>query len=165
MIISAIAAVSKNGVIGKNNDVPWYLPADIKFFKNTTLNHHVIMGRKTLDSIVNPLPKRTNIILTRDLFFVATNVVVTHTLDEALDFAEQNGEEEVFILGGAEIYKLSMPYLDKLYLTEVDVEVPDGDTFFPEVDWKAWKLISQEPHQPDEKNEFAYNFKIYERRE
>lgn len=165
MIISAIAAVSKNGVIGKNNDVPWYLPADIKFFKSTTLNHHVIMGRKTLESIVNPLPKRTNIVLTRDLFFVATNVVVAHTMDEALDFAEQNGEEEVFILGGAEIYKLSMPYLDKLYLTEVDTEVPDGDTFFPEVDWKEWKLLSQSPHQPDEKNEFAYNFKIYERKQ
>lgn len=165
MIVSAIAAVSKNGVIGKNNDVPWHLPADIKFFKNTTLNHHVIMGRKTLESIVNPLPKRTNIILTRDLFFVATNVVVAHTMDEALDFAEQNEEEEVFILGGAEIYKLSMPYLDKLYLTEVDIEVPDGDTFFPEVDWKEWKLISQDPHQPDEKNEVAYNFKIYERKE
>lgn len=165
MIVSAIAAVSKNGVIGKNNEVPWYLPADIKFFKNTTLNHHVIMGRKTLDSIVNPLPKRTNIILTRDPFFIASNVIVAHTMDEALDIAEQNEEEEVFILGGAEIYELSLPYLDKLYITEVEVEVPDGDTFFPEVDWKEWKLISQEPHQPDEKNEFAYNFKIYERKE
>lgn len=163
MIISAIAAVSKNNVIGKNNEVPWYLPADIKFFKNTTLNHHVIMGRKTLDSIVNPLPKRVNIILTRDPFFVATNFIVVHTIEEALEIAENNGEEEVFILGGAEIYKLSMSYLDKLYLTEVDVEVPDGDTFFPEVDWKDWKLISQEPHQPDDKNEFAYNFKIYKR--
>lgn len=165
MIVSAIAAVSKNGVIGKNNEVPWYLPADIKFFKNTTLNHHVIMGRKTLDSIINPLPKRTNIILTRDPFFIATNVIVAHTMDEALDIAEQNGEEEAFILGGAEIYKLSLPYLDKLYWTEVDTEVRDGDTFFPEVDWSEWKLVSQDPHQPDEKNEFAYNFKIYERKE
>lgn len=165
MLVSAIAAVSKNGVIGKNNDVPWHLPADIKFFKNTTLNHHVIMGRKTLDSIVNPLPKRTNIILTRDPFFIATNVIVVHTMDEALDIAEQNGEEEAFILGGAEIYKLSLPYLDKMYLTEIDVEIPDGDTFFPEVDWSEWMLLSQEPHQPDEKNEFAYNFKIYQRKE
>lgn len=165
MIVSAIAAVSKNGVIGKNNEVPWYLPADIRYFKNKTLNHHVIMGRKTLDSIVNPLPKRTNIILTRDPFFIASNIIVAHDIEEALEIAEQNGEEEVFILGGAEIYKLSMPYTDRLYLTEVDIEVEDGDTFFPEVDLKEWKLVSQDPHQPDEKNEMAYNFKIYERKE
>lgn len=165
MIVSAIAAVSKNGVIGKNNEVPWYLPADMRYFKNKTLNHHVIMGRKTLDSIVNPLPKRTNIILTRDPFFIASNVIVVHDVEEALEIAEQNGEEEVFILGGAEIYKLSLPYTDRLYITEVDVEVADGDTFFPEVDWKEWKLVSQDPHQPDEKNEMAYNFKIYERKE
>lgn len=164
MIVSAIAAISKNGVIGKNNEVPWYLPADIRFFKNTTLNHHVIMGRKTLNSIINPLPKRTNIILTRDAFFTISNAIVAHTLEEALEIAENNGEEETFILGGAEIYKLSMPYLDKLYLTEVDTEVPDGDTFFPEVDWSEWQLVSQSPHAPDEKNEFAYSFKIYQRK-
>ncbi len=164
MIVSAIAAISKNGVIGKDNEVPWYLPADIQFFKNTTLNHHVIMGRKTLDSIINPLPKRINIILTRDAFFTISNAIVAHTIEEALGIAENNGEEETFILGGAEIYKLSMPYLDKLYLTEVDTEVPDGDTFFPEVDWSEWQLVSQSPHAPNEKNEFAYNFKIYQRK-
>jgi dihydrofolate reductase len=164
MIVSAIAAVSRNRVIGKNNDVPWYLPADLKFFKNTTLNHHVIMGRKTLESIVNPLPKRTNIILTRDPFFVATNCIVAHTIEEALEIAENNGEPEVFVLGGGEIYKLSMPFLDKLYLTEVNVEIPDGDAHFPEVNWSEWKLVSEDPHEADEKNEFAYNFKIYERK-
>lgn len=164
MIVSAIAAVSKNGVIGKNNEVPWYLPEDIKFFKRTTLNHHVIMGRKTLESIVNPLPKRTNIVITRDPFFIATNVIVTHTIEEALEFAATNAEEEVFILGGGEIYKISMPYLDKLYLTEVDIEIPDGEAHFPEVDWNEWQLTSEDPHQPDDNNEFAYNFKIYERK-
>jgi len=165
MIVSAIAAVSKNGVIGKDNDVPWYLPADLKYFKNKTLNHHVIMGRKTLDSIEQPLPKRTNIILTRNPFFVASNVIVVHDIEEALEIAEQNGEEETFILGGAEIYRLSLPYLDKLYLTEVDIDIPNGDAYFPEVDWKEWQLISQDPHQPDEKNEYAYNFKVYQRKE
>lgn len=165
MIVSAIAAVSKNGVIGKDNDVPWYLPADLKYFKNKTLNHHVIMGRKTLDSIEQPLPKRTNIILTRNPFFVASNVIVVHDIEEALEIAEQNGEEETFILGGAEIYKLSLPYLDKLYLTEVDIDIPNGDAHFPEVDWKEWQLIAQDPHQPDEKNEYAYNFKVYQRKE
>ncbi len=164
MIVSAIAAVSKNGVIGKNNEVPWYLPEDIKFFKRTTLNHHVIMGRKTLESIVNPLPKRTNIVITRDPFFIATNVIVTHTIEEALEFAATNAEEEVFILGGGEIYKISMPYLDKLYLTEVDIEIPDGEAHFPEVNWEEWQLTSEDPHLPDDKNEFAYNFKIYERK-
>lgn len=162
MIVSAILAMSKNRVIGKDNQIPWHLSADLKYFKLTTLNHHIIMGRKTFLSIGKPLPKRTNIVLTRNPFFVASNVLIAPSVEEALLLATNNGEEEVFIIGGGEIYRQSMPYLDKIYLTLIDLEV-EGDVFFPELDRQQWQLISEDPHQADEKNEFDYTFQIYER--
>ncbi len=162
MIISAIVAVAKNNVIGRNNDIPWYLPADLKYFKKTTLNHHIIMGRKSFDSIGRPLPKRTNIIVTRNPFFIASNCLVTNSVEEALQIAKDNGETEVFIIGGAQIYERSKNLWDRLYLTEVDVDV-EGDVHFPELDMNNWKLISEEAHQADDKNEHDYNFKIFER--
>ncbi len=162
MIISAILAMSKNRVIGKDNQIPWHLSADLKYFKRTTLNHHIIMGRKTFLSIGNPLPKRTNIVLTRDPFFIASNVLVASSIEEALSLAEDNGEEEVFIIGGGEIYRQSMPYLDKIYLTLIDLEV-EGDVFFPELEDQQWQLISEEPHEADEKNEYNYSFQVFER--
>lgn len=162
MIISAIVAVAKNNVIGRNNDIPWYLPADLKYFKKTTLNHHIIMGRKSFDSIGRPLPKRTNIIVTRNPFFIASNCLVTNSVEEALQIAKDNGETEVFIIGGAQIYELSKELWDRLYLTEVDVDV-EGDVHFPGLDMNNWKLISEKAHQADDKNEHDYNFKIFER--
>ena len=162
MTISAIVAISKNRIIGRDNNIPWYLPADLKYFKKKTLNHHIIMGRKTFQSIGRPLPKRTNIILTRDAFFIASNCIVTHSLDHALNIAQDNGEEEVFIIGGGQIYEVAMPFLDKVYLTEVDTEVA-GIVKFPELPTSEWREISSENHAPDEKNEYAYCFKIFER--
>ena len=162
MTISAIVATAKNNVIGRNNDIPWYLPSDLKYFKKTTTGHHIIMGRNSFESIGNPLPKRTNIILTRNVFYTATNALVAHTIEEALLIADRNGEEEAFIIGGGEIYKQSQDYWDKVYLTEVDAEV-DGDVYFPELDPAEWRLISEEAHAPDEKNEHAYVFKVFER--
>ena len=162
MIVSAILAMSKNRVIGKDNQIPWHLSADLKYFKRTTLNHHIIMGRKTFLSIGKPLPKRTNIVLTRNPFFVASHVLVVSSIEEALNIAEENGEEEVFIIGGGEIYRQSMPYWDKVYLTRVDIEV-EGDVFFPELDNKEWRLLSDEPHEADEKNVYKYSFQVYER--
>ena len=162
MIVSAILAAAKNNVIGKDNNIPWHLSADLKYFKKTTLNHHIIMGRKTYSSIGKALPKRTNIIITRNPYFIVSNCIVVHSIDEALEFALENGEEEVFIIGGGEIYKQSMPYLDKIYLTEVDLDIK-GDAHFPELDKKEWKVISEDHHPSDEKNEFAYTFKILER--
>ncbi|NUO03715.1 MAG: dihydrofolate reductase, partial [Saprospiraceae bacterium] len=123
MIISAIVAVAKNNVIGKNGEIPWYLPADLRFFKQTTLNHHVIMGRRSFDSIGRPLPKRTNVVITRDPFFVGTGCIVAHSVEEALHIARNNGETEAFIIGGGEIYAQSMPYWDRLYLTRVDAAI------------------------------------------
>jgi dihydrofolate reductase len=162
MTISAILAMSKNRVIGKDNQIPWHLSADLKYFKRTTLNHHIIMGRKTFLSIGNPLPKRTNVVLTRNPFFIASNVLVATSIEEGLQLARDNGEEETFIIGGGEIYRQSMPYLDKIYLTLIEVEV-EGDVFFPELDESQWQLVSEEAHKADDKNEYNYSFLIYER--
>lgn len=162
MIISCIVAVAKNNVIGKDNNIPWYLPADLKYFKNTTLNHHVIMGRNCYESIGKPLPKRTNVIITRDAYFISSNCLVARSIPEALHMAHENGEEEVFIIGGGQIYEQTADLWDKLYITEVDLEV-DGDVFFPAMDMNEWKLIHKEHHGKDEKNEFDYGFKVYER--
>ncbi|MEM8907322.1 MAG: dihydrofolate reductase [Bacteroidota bacterium] len=163
MIVSAIVATAKNNVIGNNNDIPWYLPADLKYFKKTTLNHHVIMGRKCFDSIGRPLPKRSNVIVTRNPFFMASNCLIANSVEEALSIAEANGEEEAFIIGGGQIYELSLPYLDRLYLTEVDLEV-EGDIFFPQLDFERWVLSVEESHLADEKNEHNYTFKIFNRK-
>ncbi len=164
MRISAIVAMANNRVIGKNNDIPWYLPADLKYFKKVTLGHHVIMGRKCFESIGRPLPKRTNVIITRNLFYMSSGCLITHTLEEALQIAKDNQEAEAFIIGGAQIYELAMPYLDRIYLTEVDLEV-DGDVRFPELDMGQWNLLSEEAHQADEKNKYGYVFKVLEKKE
>ncbi|MBK6947343.1 MAG: dihydrofolate reductase [Haliscomenobacter sp.] len=162
MIVSAIVAMSQNGVIGKDNQIPWYLPADLKYFKRTTLHHHVIMGRHTFASIGRPLPLRTNIVVTRAPFFIAAGILVAHSVEEALSIALDSGETEAFIIGGGQIYRQSLPYWDKVYLTRVETTV-EGDTFFPELDSLAWKKISSEPHLADERNEFPYQFEVHER--
>ena len=131
----------------------------------TTMGKHVIMGRKTFESMNGkPLPKRSNIVITRDPFYVASGTLVVHSLQEALELAKKNGEQEVFIIGGGEIYKQSLPLLDKLYLTEIDLEIEDGDTFFPALDPEAWDLISEEAHKPDEKNPHAYVFRVFKKK-
>lgn len=165
MIVSTIVAVAKNNVIGRSshNDIPWYLPADLKYFKKTTLNHHIIMGRNCYESIGRPLPKRTNVIVTRNPYFIATGCVVAHSIEEALEMAFDNGEEEAFIIGGGQIYEQSQALWDKVYLTEVDLEV-EGDIYFPKLVETDWELCSQERHQPDAKNEHGYTFKVFERK-
>lgn len=162
MLVSAIVATARNNVIGKDNDIPWYLPADLKYFKKVTLNHHIIMGRNCFRSIGRPLPKRTNIVLTRDPFFIASNLIVANSVEEALTIAHDNNEEEVFIIGGGQIYEQTLPYWDKIYLTEVDVDV-EGDVFFPAIKTDEWEVLSSERHEPDEKNEYAYTFKVLQR--
>jgi dihydrofolate reductase len=164
MIVSAIVATDKNNVIGKNNDIPWYLSADLKYFKKTTLNHHIIMGRKSYESIGRPLPRRTNIIVTRNPFFIVSNCIVVNSIQEALQIAVDNGETEAFIIGGGEIYKQSMHLWDRIYLTAVDLEVEGGEVFFPELSEEDWQLISEEPHAADEKNDHDYTFKVLERK-
>lgn len=162
MIVSSIVAVAKNNVIGKDNQIPWYLPGDLAYFKRTTLGHHVLMGRNSFRSIGRPLPKRTNVVITRDPYFSAEGVLVAHSIDEALSIAFDNGEKEAFIIGGGSIYRDTLHLWDRLYLTEVDCW-PEGDVFFPEIDLKNWKETWEEAHNADEKNEFDYVFKILAR--
>ena len=164
MILSAIVAIDKNGVIGKDDDIPWHLPADLKYFKRRTLNHHIIMGRKTFESIGRPLPKRTNVVVTRNPFFVASNCLVAGSLQEAIDLARNNAEEEAFIIGGGTVYEQAMPFIDRLYVTEVDTVVEGGEVYFPKLDPNIWVEVSSEAHQPDEKNPHAYTFKLLERK-
>lgn len=162
MIVSAIVAVAKNNVIGKDNQIPWYLPADLSWFKRTTLGHHILMGRNCFRSIGRPLPKRTNIVITRDPFFTADGVLVAHSIEEALGMAYDAGETEAFIIGGGEIYRDSADLWDKLYLTEVELETA-GDVFFPALEPSEWREIWREPHAVDEKNEYPHVFSILER--
>ncbi|MEM1214208.1 MAG: dihydrofolate reductase [Bacteroidota bacterium] len=163
MIVSAIVAAARNQVIGDGNDIPWRLSSDLKYFKRTTLNHHIIMGRKTFDSLGRPLPKRTNIVLTRDIHYLGNGFLVAHTIEEALSMAYDQNEAEVFIIGGGEIYRQSLPFLDRVYLTRVDAE-PAGTVYFPELPESEWQLISSEPQVQGERDDFAFTFEIYERR-
>ncbi|SEQ68496.1 dihydrofolate reductase [Neolewinella agarilytica] len=164
MKLSAIVATDRKGTIGKDGDIPWYLPADLKFFKRTTLGHPVIMGRKTFRSIGRPLPKRTNIVLTRDAFFTASGVIVCHSLREALAQEAVTLAEEAFIIGGGELYKQSLDLVSTVFLTIVDAEIEGGDAFFPKLDPAEWEEVWSEAHRPDEKNELAYRFSRWERR-
>ena len=162
MNISCVVAVANNNVIGKNNDIPWYLPADLKYFKKITLGHHILMGRNCYESIGRPLPKRTNVIITRDPFFIASNCLIAHSIHGALEVAHDNGEDDVMIIGGGTIYQQTKDVWDTLYITEVDLNV-DGDVFFPEINKDEWNLISSDAHEPDDKNEHPYVFKKYQR--
>jgi len=163
MQLSAIVATDRQGTIGKAGKIPWYLPADLKFFKRTTLGHPVIMGRKTFHSIGRPLPKRTNIVLTRDAFYSATGVIIAHSLREALGHPAVTGAEETFIIGGGELYKQSLSLVTTVYLTIVDAEIKEGDAFFPKLDPAEWREVWSEGHRPHGKNELAYRFSKWER--
>jgi len=162
MIVSAIVAAASNRVIGVDNDLPWRLPKDLKWFKSKTLHRHVIHGRKSFESLPFPLPKRTNIVVTRDKSYYHNGAVVVHSIQEALDHAKSEGEEEAFILGGGKIYEQTKDLWDRLYLTEVHAHI-EGDTLFPEVDLEQYQLSFEEAHEPDEKHAYAYTFKILER--
>ena len=162
MLISAIVATAHHHVIGQGNQIPWYLPADLAWFKRSTLGHFVLMGRNSFRSIGRPLPKRTNVVITRDPFFTAEGVLIAHSIREALELAFDAGETEAFIIGGGEIYRQSADLWDRVYLTEVDLTV-EGDTFFPELDPAEWRETWREAHAPDEKNEYAFTFRILER--
>jgi len=166
MIISFIAALSKNRVIGKNNDLPWHLPDDMKYFMQTTKAHYVIMGRKNYDSIpekFRPLPNRTNVVVTRQKSFNAPGCVVVHSLEDGIEQARRGNEQEAFIIGGAEIFKSGFPFSQRLYLTEIAAEV-GGDTYFPEWNAAEWKEISRQHHPVDARHAFAFDFVVYERK-
>ncbi len=163
-MISILVAYARSGVIGKSNDLPWYLPADLKRFKQLTTAHPVIMGRKTFNSIIkrlgHPLPDRTNVVLTRDTKFQYDGAMVVNDLDTAIAMTQPEGE--VFIIGGAQVFNQSMNVADKIYATEIDADI-EGDVYFPIVDRSEWQETSREEHESDEKNPYNYAFVIYER--
>lgn len=165
MIVSLIAALAQNHVIGKDNDLPWHLPDDMKYFMQTTKGHHCIMGRKNYDSIpekFRPLPNRTNIVVTRQKGFHAPGCIVVNSIEHALEIARSNGETETFIIGGADIYKLGFTFADKLYLTEIQSTI-SGDTRFPEFKKEEWKETSRQHHASDERHAYAFDFVVYEK--
>jgi dihydrofolate reductase len=165
MIISLIAAMAQNRVIGKDNDLPWRLPDDMKFFMQTTKGHYVIMGRKNYDSLnakFKPLPNRPNIVVTRQKNFQAPGCMVVNSVEDGLDIAKENKEAEAFIIGGAEIYKITLPVADRIYLTEIHAEVK-GDTFFPPFSKAEWKEVSRKPHPSDDKHQFSFDFVVYDK--
>ncbi len=166
MKVSLIVAVSINGVIGKDNDLIWHLPKDMKFFKDTTQNHHVIMGRKNFESIPHkfrPLPNRTNIIITRQTNYFAQGSITVNSIEDGLEIARKNGEKEPFIIGGGEIYKIALEkkLVDKIYLTRIHHEF-DGDTFFQALgsEWQETKRIDL---KADEQHAYDYSFLQFEK--
>jgi dihydrofolate reductase len=163
MIISQIVAASLNNVIGKNKGLPWKMPTDMAYFKNTTWGHHIVTGRRNYEAEGKALPGRVNIVLTRNLDYKIPDGIVVQRFGDAIAIAAQVDEEELFVVGGAEIYKLAMPYTDRIYLTRIH-SVIEGDTFYPEPDWSKWVEISKESHQKDEQNPYDFDFIVFERK-
>lgn len=165
MKISLIAALTKNRVIGRTGDMPWHLPADLAWFKKTTLGHFIVMGRKTWESVGRALPGRTTVVITRqDALEVPLGVRLASSLDDAIRQAEEAGEVELFITGGGQIYREAFPQADRLYLTHIDVHL-DGDTFFPSWDPSQWKQTYFQERPADDRNAYPLQFAIYEREE
>ncbi len=160
MQLSLIAAMSTNRVIGRQNNLPWHLPADLKHFKTLTLNKPILMGRKTFDSLGNPLPNRQNVVITRQTDWQHPGTTVLHSLQETnTEFAHWT---DVMVIGGGELFQQALPMAQRIYLTIIHMET-DGDAFFPELDPWVWQEISREPHQADKKNAYDYTFLCFER--
>lgn len=158
--ISIIVAVARNGVIGRDNKLPWHLPADLRYFKSLTLGHHVVMGRKTFESIGKPLPGRTSVVVTRQPGYQAPGAIVASSVDQAL--AKCAEDSEVFIIGGAELFAQTMDRADRLYATEIQQDF-EGDVRYPEYDRGEWKEISREKHRLDGPGGLEYHFVVYDR--
>ncbi len=162
MTISLVVAAANNNGIGKEGQMPWHLPADMKHFKNVTWGMPVIMGRKTFESIGKVLPGRKNIVITRQTGWEAEGAVVVKKMEDALFVAAETDAKEVMVIGGGEIYKLIFEKARRIYLTRVDAE-PEADTFFPSLQPKEWHLVNQQKHEADEKNAYNYSFQLWER--
>ena len=163
MIISQIVAASTNNVIGKENGLPWHMPTDSAYFKTTTWGHHIVTGRRNYEAEKKALPGRVNLVLTRNPDFKISDGRVMQNIKEAIAFAEKAGETELFIVGGEEIYKLALPFTEKIYLTRIHAEV-EGDTYYPEIDHEKWQLQSIDKRRADNRNPFDYDFLVYERK-
>lgn len=162
MTISFVVAAANNNVIGKDNQLVWNLPNDMKFFKNVTWGMPVVMGRKTYEALGKPLPGRKNIILTRQADWKAAGTVAVKSFDDAVLLVKEMDVKEMMVIGGGEIFKMLMPKASRIYMTRVDA-APEGDAFFPEIDPKEWKLVSRKDHQVDIKHAYNYSFQVWER--
>ena len=162
MKVSVIVAMGKNRAIGKDNQLLWHLPADLKYFRGLTTGHHIVMGRKTYESIGKPLPNRVSVIITRNEDFKAEGCIVVNSLEKALEYCKQNNETEAFVIGGGEIYNMASEVADLFYITEVDASL-EADVFFPELKEKSFKEIFREKHTVDEKHVYNYDFVTLER--
>ena len=166
MKISLVVAVAENGIIGRNGALPWYVPSDLKTFRRLTMGKPVIMGRKTYSSIGKPLADRDNIVVTRDAGFSAAGTLSAASIDEALDIARskaaERGVDEIMVIGGAEIFALTLPLADRIYLTRIHAR-PDGDVTFPEPDRRIWHEVSRSPVAPDPRDDHAATLLILER--
>jgi dihydrofolate reductase len=162
MQFSIIVAISENGIIGRGGKLPWRLSDDLRHFKKLTMGHTVIMGRRTWESIGRPLPGRQMIVVSRQLGYQATGCQVVTNLDDAFEIAQQIDDDEAFVIGGAEVYRLALPRVDRLYLTRVHAKV-EGDTRFHEFDLSRWRLLESNRVDADERNEFAFSLEVYQR--
>ncbi|SBS34200.1 Dihydrofolate reductase type 3 [Marinomonas aquimarina] len=165
-MLSLIVAMSTNRVIGINNSLPWHLPNDLKYFKQATMGKPIVMGRNTFESIGKPLPGRRNIVISRNPDYQPEGVDVVRSLDEAIRLGEDiclvDGQEEVMIIGGAQIYSLALERADRLYITHVDAEI-EGDAFFPEVAWNNYEKIGEEAFPAEGPNPYDYRFSVYQK--
>ena len=162
MRVTLIAAIADNGVIGSGNDIPWRLPEDWRRFKRTTMGHHLIMGRRTWDSIGKPLPGRTTVVISRGTPELPEGVHLVDSVEAALELARRAGDDEAFVAGGAQIYRQALPRADRLLITRVH-KAPQGDTLFPAWDPADWSLAGEERHEADERHEGAFTFQDFER--
>ena len=164
MILSAIVAVARNNAIGKDNQLPWHLPEDLKFFKRTTMGKPILMGRKTFESMGRALPGRLNIVVSHQKGLeLPEGVVLCHSLAEGIARLEKEATEEAFIIGGGKVFEETMDKLARIYLTKVDTNIEDASAYFPEIDHSHWKVVWEEEHQKDEKHAYDYTFQQLER--
>jgi dihydrofolate reductase len=162
MRVTLIAAVADNGVIGNRNDIPWRLSDDWRRFKRTTMGHHLIMGRRTWESIGRPLPGRITVVVSRETPELPEGVRLAASLEAALELARRSGDDEAFVAGGAQIYRQALPLADRLLITRVHA-TPEGDTLFPAWDPAEWSLAGEERHAADERHAAAFTFQTFER--
>ena len=161
MRLSIVVAMDDNHLIGKDNGLPWHLPADLAFFKKITTGNSILMGRKTYDSIGKPLPNRRNIVITRNPDILIPGCEVVDSIDKALSITQD--EEEVMVIGGADLFEQLLPDVSRLYITHIEGKL-EGETYFPHYDVNDWLEVTRESHQPDEKNKYAYQFSIMDRK-
>jgi dihydrofolate reductase len=164
--IALLVAVAENGVIGRDGDLPWRLSSDLKLFRRLSMGKPLVMGRKTFATLKGPLDGRDNIVVTRDAGFTADGAIVAHSVDEALrlarDFARRRGAGEIIVIGGAEIYRQTLPVADRIYLTRVNA-APRGDVTFPPLDMSQWRVIQEESYKNGPKDDFSFTFSVLER--